>query len=206
MLQIILIVFSLSLDALVISFAYGTNKIKMAPLCQMVIAFISSIVLLVSMFIGDILQHFIPPIVTLCICVALLSFLGMLRLIEPLLKKYLRLRPKHAKEINCTFLGIELSLRAKLPLETKDKSYQSLTLKESFFLGCAVSLDSIALGIGMGFIDLHGMTIFLISFFINILLIAFGNFIGHQLTKKTNLELGWLSGVILILLALSKIT
>ena len=84
-----------------------------------------------------------------------------------------------------------------------DKS-KTLTLKEAFYLSIALSFDSLATGIaGSALIDSYILTIFL-CFVIGIILIYVGVFIGRKLSEKTNLDLSWLSGFFLMLLAFSK--
>lgn len=206
MLQTLFIVCSVSLDALVVSFAYGTNKTRLSALSKLIIASISSIVLLGSMFIGNIIQQFLPQKLTLIVCVSILVILGIGRLIEAVLKRYLLVKPACAKELTFSIFGVDFKLNAELGAEHQSTEYKSLSIKEAFSLGMALSLDSIAVGIGVGLVSLPFIQVFAITFLVNMLMLSLGNFIGHKLTQKTDLDLGWLSGVILIILAMAKLS
>lgn len=207
MLETLLIVFSLSIDALVVSFAYGTNKTKITLFHQCILTGISSSILVSSIFIGGLLQKFLPSQVTLFICITTLTSFGVIRLTEALFKGYLHHKPNAKHSFNVNILGIKLDVEASLPTQhTSPYKYKSLTLKETFALGTALSLDSIAVGIGIGLVNINYLQVLLFSICINLVMLALGNFLGYKVSQKLGLDLGWLSGVILLLLAISKLT
>ena len=83
----------------------------------------------------------------------------------------------------------------------------SLTLspKESFSLALALSLDGLAAGFGAGLVAANFIQIIIFSLIINIIAILGGCFVGNKIAEKTELNLSWLSGVTLILLAFLKL-
>lgn len=207
MLEIFLIVFSLSIDALVVSFAYGANKTKISLGQQCIITSISSSILVASIFIGGLLQKLLPSQFTAFICVFILATLGSLRLFEAFFKHYLHKKPDSCHTLGFSFLGIHFNIKASLPYSPPIlKTYKVLTFKESCCLGGALSLDSIAVGIGIGLLNINYFQVLILSLLINLLMLSLGNLIGYKLSQKWGIDLGWLSGLILILLAMSKIS
>ncbi|MGL6173899.1 MAG: manganese efflux pump, partial [Cellulosilyticaceae bacterium] len=73
-------------------------------------------------------------------------------------------------------------------------------------LGAALSLDSIAVGIGIGLLNINYLQVLILSLLINLIMLSLGNLVGYKLSQKWGVDLGWLSGLILILLAMSKIS
>lgn len=207
LLEIFLIIFSLSIDALVVSFAYGANKTKISLSQQFIITSISSSILVASIFIGGLLQKLLPSQFTAFICIFILATLGALRLFEAFFKHYLHKKPDNCHTLGFSFLGIHFNFKASLPHASSiPKAYKTLTFKESCYLGGALSLDSIAVGIGIGLLNISYLQVLILSLLINLLMLFFGNLLGYKLSQKWGVDLGWLSGLILLLLAMSKIT
>lgn len=208
MLSILLLVFSLSIDAFVVSLAYGTSKIKLSLLAKLIITAISSTLLVASVLLGSVISHFIPHQVTLGICVFLLVSLGFMRLLEHLVKQSLRRKPDHTHQINWHFLNIQWHLQTSLPEDPSPTTPEghTLTPRESALLGLALSLDSVAVGIGIGLMSMSILEILTASILMNMVMLTLGNILGYQFAKKFDLNLGWLSGLILIALAFTKLT
>ncbi|MGL6174582.1 MAG: manganese efflux pump, partial [Cellulosilyticaceae bacterium] len=178
MLETFLIVFSLSIDALVVSFAYGANKTKISLGQQCIITSISSSILVSSIFIGGLLQKLLPSQFTAFICVFILATLGTLRLFEACFKHYLHKKPDNCYNLNFSFLGIHFTLKASLPHSAPvSQAYNSLTLKESCCLGAALSLDSIAVGIGIGLLNINYLQVLILSLLINLIMLSLGNLV-----------------------------
>ncbi|MGL4346290.1 MAG: manganese efflux pump [Cellulosilyticaceae bacterium] len=207
MFSIILLVFSLSIDAFVVSLAYGANKTKLSRLSKMIITFISSAVLIGSILIGNVIQAFIPHRVTVGICVFLLSFLGITRILEYIIKTDLTRRPDRTRKLEWSILNVQFNLQTTLPTPDPTAPQESgLSIKEACYLGLALSLDSIAVGIGIGLMSVSIIEILICSILMNLMMLTLGNLLGNHFAKKFSLNLGWLSGIILILLAFTKLT
>ncbi|WP_368239350.1 manganese efflux pump, partial [Clostridium tertium] len=87
--------------------------------------------------------------------------------------------------------------------ETKadfDKS-KILTSKEALYLAFALSLDSLAVGFGSSLISINYIQVFAVALLIGIVAILLGAFIGKKFVETTNINLSWLSGAMLIILA-----
>lgn len=205
MIPAFLLIASVCIDAFIASMAYGTSKIKIPFVSSILISFIGSFMLGISLFFGSFLKDFLPEKISIFFSFSVLMIIGIYKLFEGLFKAFIRKRGKTDKPLKFKIFDMNFVLQVYAD-ETKadfDKS-KTLTLKEAFYLSIALSFDSLATGIaGSALIDSYILTIFL-CFVIGIILIYVGVFIGRKLSEKTNLDLSWLSGFLLMLLAFSK--
>lgn len=208
-LEALLITTALSIDALVSGFAYGANKIKIPLVSLVIISIICSVVLGLSLFLGAFIGRYIPRAVTLIICVVVLIMLGLTKIFDGFIKNLIKRKQGINKEIKFSFFNIKfiLTILAK-PEDADTNSNKILSPKEAIALAIALSVDGLAVGLGAGLMNagvVSYIVIIALSVIINLSLLMFGRFIGNKLTQKTSLNLSWLSGLILIGLALMKI-
>ncbi|MFR0035242.1 MAG: manganese efflux pump, partial [Clostridium sp.] len=76
---------------------------------------------------------------------------------------------------------------------------------EALSLGLALSLDSAAAGFGAGMMVTHLPLTILLSLLLNTAAVLLGSFLGRTLAKRSSLDLSWLSGLLLMGLALGKL-
>ena len=206
MLESILLVLSLCVDALVASFAYGTNKIKIPIKSNLVLTTISTVFLMLSVGVGAFIHNMIPQGIAEIICFLILFILGFLRLFEGLLKSYLNKKALSPHNIELTLFDFKLVLNVYADATRADLDHsKTLSTREALYLGIALSLDSLIIGLGaaLGPISLSQITFFSIIF--NFFSIIIGCNIGSKCAEKTHLEFSWLSGLILMFLAFMKI-
>lgn len=205
MIPAFLLIASVCIDAFIASMAYGTSKIKIPFTSSLLISFIGSFMLGISLFFGSFLKDFLPEKISIFFSFSVLMIIGIYKLFEGLFKAFIRKGRKTDRPLKFKIFDINFVLQVYAD-EVKadfDKS-KTLTLKEAFYLSIALSFDSLATGIaGSALIDSYILTIFL-CFVMGIILIYVGVFIGTKLSEKTNLDLSWLSGFLLMLLAFSK--
>ncbi|MDD5794454.1 MAG: sporulation membrane protein YtaF [Clostridiales bacterium] len=205
MIPAFLLIASVCIDAFIASMAYGTSKIKIPFTSSLLISFIGSFMLGISLFFGSFLKDFLPEKISIFFSFSVLMIIGIYKLFEGLFKAFIRKGGKTDRPLKFKIFDINFVLQVYAD-EVKadfDKS-KTLTLKEAFYLSIALSFDSLATGIaGSALIDSYILTIFL-CFVMGIILIYVGVFIGTKLSEKTNLDLSWLSGFLLMLLAFSK--
>ncbi|NLK23017.1 MAG: sporulation membrane protein YtaF [Clostridiales bacterium] len=205
MIPAFLLIASVCIDAFIASMAYGTSKIKIPFTSSLLISFIGSFMLGISLFMGSFLKDFLPEKISIFFSFSVLMIIGIYKLFEGLFKAFIRKGRKTDRPLKFKIFDINFVLQVYAD-EVKadfDKS-KTLTLKEAFYLSIALSFDSLATGIaGSALIDSYILTIFL-CFVMGIILIYVGVFIGTKLSEKTNLDLSWLSGFLLMLLAFSK--
>lgn len=180
--EILFLCAAVSVDAFVACFAYGMRRIKIPLVSALVLTVISVFFLSVSLLAGSFLTAFIPAGLTNQISFLILFLLGLLKLFE---------RSDNSKAQEA---------------DTNNDNF--LSLEESFYLGIALSLDSLAAGLGAGMIPLFGPAYFLevliFAFLTGLVSIGLGIFLGKTVSSRLSGSFGRISGLILIALAFMK--
>lgn len=206
MLESLLLVLSLCVDALVASFAYGTTKIKIPVVSSIILTAISTLFLMISITLGSLIQGLIRDDLAHIICFIILFLLGFLRLFEGLLKNYLNKKALSPHNIEVTLFNFKLVLNVYADVTLADLDHsKSLSTKEALYLGIALSLDSLIVGFGAALAPISFFDVTLFSIIFNFLAIALGSFIGSKCAEKIDIDLSWVSGLILIVLSLLKL-
>ena len=206
MLESLLLVLSLCVDALVASFAYGTNKIKIPVISSIILTSVSTICLMISISLGSLIHGLINETLAHIICFIILFLLGFLRIFEGLLKSYLNKKSLSTHNIEVTLFNFKLVLNVYADVTLADLDHsKSLNTKEALYLGTALSLDSLIVGFGAALAPISFLEVTLFSIVFNFLAIAVGAFIGGKCAEKLDIDLSWVSGIILIILALLKV-
>ena len=205
-LDAILLVSALSMDAFVASFAYGTSKIKIPFKSAMTINLVCSSILAIALFMGSIISKYIPSVFTTSICVTMLLMLGLSKLFDSTLKSILVKSGTLSRDVSFKLFDFRFFLRVCLDSTEADidHSYE-LSPKESVSLSVALSLDGLAAGFSTGLMVTNYVEIILFSLVINIVAVLLGCTIGNKVAQKSELNLSWLSGATLILLAFLKL-
>ena len=188
---------AISFDSLVSFFGYGIEKIKVGFLQIIFIMFINTVFLAVGLFCGHYLSLLINDSIIKYISFSLLLIVGLFKLASDLLKLWLS---KHKGINNKTFLKICID-----PINADINKDKILSFKESLFIGIALSIDSLGVGLGLGVNKTNQYLILIFSFIIGLVFSFIGYLIGKKVSSKTTLNLSWLSGVLLILLSILKI-
>lgn len=206
MLESLLLVSSLCIDSFVASIAYGTSKIHIPPLSAVIINLVCTITLACSLLIGSIFKSFLPSGLPVFLGFLLLMLLGIYRLFESIFKSYISKYSKSDSPLTFKLFDFRFVLQVYAD-EIKadfDKS-KCLNVKESFYLGLALSLDSLAVGIGSSLCNVNYAEVLILCFIIGFLCVSIGVFIGKKFIQKLHFELSWLSGALLILLAILRV-
>ena len=204
MLESILLVLSICIDSFVCSIAYGCNKIKVPFYSSLFISIICTTILGASLFLGNIFKIFIPLHYCRSFSFTILLILGLSRLFEGVFKSLLRKKYISEKPIKLKLFDFILLIYVDETMADIDNS-KILSIKESIYLAIALSLDSLAVGIGASLAMKNYILTMILSLIINLLTILIGVFIGKSITRKLSLNLSWLSGAILIVLAFFKV-
>ena len=80
-----------------------------------------------------------------------------------------------------------------------------LNVKESFYLALALSLDSLAVGFGSSLCSINYIEVLILCFVIGMFCVSLGVFLGRKFAQKIHFELSWLSGLLLIILAIIRV-
>lgn len=206
MLEIILLVIALSIDAFVASLAYGTDRIKIPIRSAVALSTVSAFILLVAMACGSFISTLLPPYVTTALCFVLLFLLGVTRFCEGLIKDVLKKHANHVEGITFKCWDFHFILDIYMDSTKADQDHSKvLSIKEALSLGVVLSLDGIAAGFGSGLVEAPYMATLIIALIVGVMAILAGSHIGERIAKTTKWNISWLSGVTLIALAFMKL-
>ena len=201
-----LVVFTLSLDAFVASIAYGANKIKMPFKSMIIIDIICTSLLAISIFLGTLVKKTLPESTTIIISFTILILLGIFYLLEGVIKRYIKNNLILDKKIKFKLFNIWFIISVYMDEIKADlDNSKTLSSKEALYLAIALSLDSLAIGFGSSLGSINCISIIFLSLIINMIAIWSGLAIGKRFVEKVKIDLSWLAGVILIILAFLKL-
>lgn len=206
MIESLLLVSSVCIDAFVASIAYGTNKIRIPIISSLIINIIGSLTLGISLFFGGFISSFLPGKLPIYISFFILVTIGIYRLFEGIFKNYIRKKNYLDKHLTIKIfdMNIILQIYADEIKADFDKS-KILTSKEALYLAFALSFDSIAVGFGSSLVGGGYLLTISLCFLIGLVSVILGQFLGRKFSEKSQLNLSWLSGLILIILAITKL-
>ncbi len=206
-LESIMIVTALSMDAFVASFAYGANKVKIPFSSVTAINVICSSILAVSLFFGSVISNFIPQSLTHLICFLILFILGLTKFGESLVEWIKEKKGDIKKNIKISFIGINFDINMGIQEEKIDLNPSKiLKIKEASSLSIALSLDGLAVGFGAALANSNILQIVAFSLISDMLAVMLGCFIGNRVAEKFSFNLSWLSGIMLMILAFLKLS
>lgn len=204
--QLFMLLTALSLDAFAASFVYGTDNVKIPAASVSIITALSTGILFFFLVLGKWCGSFISPAITSAVCFLLLFSLGLVKLFDSTLKSLIRKSGCSSKKLcfSISDLNFILTVYAD-PARANEEDISVLSPMEALSLGIALSLDSAAAGFGAGMMVIHLPMTLGLSVVLNTAAVLSGSFLGRVLVRKTNMDLSWLSGILLLVLAFSKI-
>lgn len=205
-LEALVLVLALSVDTFVASFAYGANRIRIPFRSVAVINLICTLMLALSLLAGSLIRPYIPQEITRVVCFSILLILGVVKLCDSTLKAYIRKNRHLRKKVSFSLLHLNFILQIYADPEQADKdASQELSVGEAVSLAVALSLDGLAVGFGAALTSINVWLAVGISLIGGALLMKLGCFIGRKAAEKLSLDLSWLSGVLLMVLAFLKL-
>ncbi|MFT3950927.1 MAG: manganese efflux pump [Oscillospiraceae bacterium] len=208
MLFLILLSLSLSLDSLAVSAAHALKATRIPLPSKLVIALISMLLFGSAVFLGEKASTFFSPHATKIIGIILMLLICTWMLLQVLLNKNKHEEPKTILHFSMKSLGLTFQIIRNPLLSDMDHSH-SISPIEAVFLGLALSIDSISVGIGYSLI---GSVNILAPVFVGVFQLAFlylGEIIGNRVTRFKNMNTDYLQlisvAVMFILLILRVI-
>jgi len=200
--QILILVMALAIDAFACSFAYGASRIKIPFKSILLINVICTGLLGIGLTIGSVLGNAFPEMLVEWLAFIILFSLGLSKIFESAIKKLIQKKRGINKELTFSFLslGFILNIYAN-PEEADSDRSKELSLKESIPLAIAIGLDGLSVGLGLGMVAINTFLLLGTSFIVGIAAVIMGCFLGRVVAKKANLDLNWLTGIILISIA-----
>ena len=206
MIESLLLINSICLDAFFASIAYGTNKIKIPFISSFIISLIGALILGISLFFGGVIKEFLPNNLAVILSFFILFIIGIYRLFEGIFKAFIQKKRSLDKPLTFKLFDMNFVLQvyADETIADYDKS-KTLSPKEAFYLSIALSFDSLAVGFGSSLGEVSFIQTIILCFILGLICISIGHIIGNKIVKKINTNLSWISGIILVTLAILKL-
>lgn len=201
--EALLLVMALSIDTFISSLAYGTNKIKIPFSSAMIINIICSVFLAISILLGEFFEPYVSNHLIKFISFLLLFSLGIIKLFNKKIKKFFN----HLKQIRF-FKHSKITIFINIysnPEKADIDTSKYLSNKEATLLALTLAIDGLSIGFGAGLTNINHILVIFFSLFSDMIAIFLGSYIGIKVAKKASFNLSWLSGLILIFLAFSKL-
>jgi len=196
---------SLSIDALTAGFAYGSKKIRIPMLSLQIINFICCAITGIAMFFGHLVKPYLSEGIAVGIAFTVLFTMGMMKLLDGIIKTLIR---KHSldKEFKFSVFSIQFILHLYATPEAADADVSShLSPAEAVALAVSLSLDGMAVGFAAVLADVNPWALLGWSLITNMAAILLGRKIGNSLAEKIPFNISWVGGIVLIVLAFSRL-
>lgn len=201
----LLLALASSVDAFAASFSYGTARIAVPRASQLAVSAICASTLALSHLLGGILAPFLPEGITHWLSVLILAALGLCKLFDSSLKCWIRKRQGGKREIRFSALRLHFILQIYAdPQEADADDSRVLSPREAAALAAALSLDGLAAGFGSGLAGGGAILIFMLAFAATAGAVAGGCRLGRRVARRTEKDLSWAGGALLLLLALVR--
>lgn len=199
-----------SIDSLGIGIAYGIRKIKIINSAKLLLFFISFFVSIFSVILGNSIRKIFPNNITSSFSNILLIIIGMWLIIGALNQKEKKIsRKENTTKIYTLFikfLGITIKV-IRNPISSDLDSSNIIDLKEALFLGLAMSIDSICVGISVGTSSINILAFPILISVFQIVFLSIGNYLCKTLNKISKIPDNiWniLSGIILLVVGIFR--
>ena len=211
LLNAFILALSASIDSFGVGISYGLKKTKIFLSSYLVLFLLSVIITSISISLGNIITSFISPNVTSIVGAIVLIGIGIFIIYGATFKK--EKMPKQSlskhKEYNIfiKFLGITINI-IKDPINSDIDSSNKIDIKESIFLGIALSLDSVSIGFGASAIGINTILFPLLISIFQIAFLSIGKIVGNNISNVSKLPKNiWniISGILLISIGIMKI-
>lgn len=197
---------AVTLDSLTAGLTYGTRKVRIQPLSYLILICIPALFITAANQLGTLLACLLPPQVLPWISFLLLFLLGISKIIESLIRRLAAKHPSLTRNWGCKIKQINIIFTIYLsPEYANGEDLQILSAKEALLLSLALSLDSILVGMAFTTEAVSWVFLFLLAVLFNLLFFLIGYLAGHILCHLFHVDLSWLSGLLLLLLALQAL-
>lgn len=200
---VLLFLLAVSIDSLTAGFSYGASKVHIKPIAALFLVFIPSITITIMVQAGTLLASLFPAHFFKMLSFLLLFFLGFAKLVESLIRYLSGKYPSIVGNWACKIKQINIIFTIYIsPEDANKQDIQVLSSKEAFFLSLALSLDSTLAGMAFSCQVPSLLFFFLLTALFHFLLFSSGFLAGILVSRKFSIDLSWLSGLFLLLLAL----
>ncbi|MFI3176830.1 MAG: manganese efflux pump [Eubacteriales bacterium] len=175
----LIFVLALTIDTFTISVLYGSQRIEIPFLSNVILNLTATLVLLSAIFFGSFLKQWIPEEATHYLSFLILCGIGGYKCVESLTN------PK---------------------LQDGDRNHDKiLSAKEALSISLALSMDGISIGLGAAFLSVDFVVIGILSLLVGMIAIIIGTRMGRILVKTISLDYSLVGGIAMIVFAFTKI-
>ncbi|WP_297422311.1 manganese efflux pump [Clostridium sp.] len=196
----LLLAISSNIDTLSVSSSYGTKKIYLPKSSMILLTILTSISLLISMYIGRLIQPLFGFKLDNIFGAVLLSFIGVSFIVE-----YIRLEQKHLGYDTSYFFVSPMRYKNILenPIIVDSDKSNHIDIKECFNLSLAIGTDNFLASFAASITGVNiGISVFF-YFILSIIAVYFGYFnTNMSLIKWFQEHSYFISGTILIVLGI----
>ena len=206
MLKIITFVLALCTDTFVASLAYGANQVQISWQKAVALNGICSGCLGLALGLGTLIQVLVPQELARSVGFVCLFFLGVVKLLDYSIKRYINNHCTLNKNFRFSLSGLKIIINIYGdPMAADWDNSKSLSWKETICLGLAMSIDSLVAGTMAAFLDIPAGLTLLLSFLVGMCMMYAGLWLGAKVASRWKCDLSWISGVLLMILALTKV-
>ncbi len=197
---------ALSVDAFAAGFAYGTRRIRLSWHSILVINLICSTVVGLFLGLGSLIAMLIPAGIQRGLCFGLLFALGLVKLLDGIARSAIRKYGNLDGKLKFSLFSLRFVLHVYADPAAVDLDHsKSISVMEAVSLALALSLDGAAVGFGAAMGEVSIAAVVIASLAANQITLLFGSWLGERLSRRFDMPLGWVGGVILLLLAFGKL-
>lgn len=204
--DIFILVLALSTDSFVASVAYGANRLRISLAKVIAVNLICSGCLGAALLFGSVLHGLVPEAFAKGLGFSCLFFLGIIKLLDYSIKKYINNHVNVRKDLTFSISGLSIIINIYgNPMAADWDESKSLSWKETVMFSLAMSIDSLVAGSLSGFLLIPPGLAAFVSLMVGIVVMYIGLFLGHELAARKNWDLSWVSGILFLFLAFGKL-
>lgn len=195
LLNCFLLAICVSIDSLSIGVTYGLKNTKISFGAKCILFCISIIVTTFSVFLGSSICKAFPSYVSCAIGSILLCLMGVWIIVQAITKN----KDGHS--------GVTVQI-IRDPSYSDFNNSNQIEAKEALYLGIALSLDSIGIGISSSIMGLNTFLFPILVASFQLFFLSLGGYLGKKIKDISNIPeniWGIVSGILLIFVGISKI-
>ena len=208
--MIILLAVALSIDALGIGVSYSLRGIQLPLGAKIIIAMLSVLFTFIAILLGKSIVYIFSPYIAKFIGIVILLFMGVWIILQGI-KKDEKKETEILKDdtiINIIIKSLGITIKViRNPLSCDFDKSSKIDPFEAIYMGIALSIDSIGVGIGSAIAGVNSLIIpFAVGFF-QLLFLYLGDFVGKKLLMFEKIDSRiWvvISGLLLIIIAIVR--
>ncbi|WP_413379156.1 sporulation membrane protein YtaF [Alkalihalobacillus sp. 1P02AB] len=198
---------AVSLDSFGVGLTYGLRKMKLPIKSLLFIASCSAVVIFISMGLGNVIQQWVSPEVAGSIGGVILIFIGLYALYQVFRKE--KEVPTRQEPVIWNFeikiLGVVIRiLRHPMSADLDDSG--TISGREAFLLGMALSLDAFGAGLGAALLGVSPFLLAVSVAFMSAFFLTIGMRLGRRFSASGLMQrFSFIPGLLLIILGTSSL-